>query len=106
MRRRRRDHAGIGGDLVAKQIYAQASRAVSRAPADKPLEAMRGDLELPEHHGIYQAVGDTVGPGGIARALRNIPVLVGIAREMEQRCPSAWLINVTNPMTTLCRVRP
>jgi alpha-galactosidase len=67
------------------------------------LDAMRGDLEIPERYGIYQAVGDTVGPGGIARALRNIPVLVSIAREMERRCPGAWLINVTNPMTTLCR---
>jgi alpha-galactosidase/6-phospho-beta-glucosidase family protein len=67
------------------------------------LDAMRGDLELPEGYGIYQAVGDTVGPGGIARALRNIPVLVTIAREMERRCPNAWLLNVTNPMTTLCR---
>lgn len=67
------------------------------------LEAMRGDLEIPERYGIYQSVGDTVGPGGIARALRNIPVVVDIAREMERRCPAAWLINVTNPMTTLCR---
>lgn len=67
------------------------------------LDAMRGDLELPERYGIYQAVGDTVGPGGIARALRNIPVLVAIAREMDRRCPNAWLLNVTNPMTTLCR---
>lgn len=67
------------------------------------LEAMRGDLEIPARYGIVQTVGDTVGPGGIARALRNIPVVVGIAQEMERRCPNAWLINVTNPMTTLCR---
>lgn len=67
------------------------------------LDAMRGDLEIPERYGIYQSVGDTVGPGGIARALRNIPVLLAMAREMERRCPDAWLINVTNPMTTLCR---
>ncbi|MBV8950516.1 MAG: hypothetical protein JOZ99_06560, partial [Actinobacteria bacterium] len=50
-----------------------------------------------------QSVGDSVGPGGISRALRNIPVLVGIARDMEELCPDAWLLNITNPMTTLCR---
>lgn len=67
------------------------------------LQAMRGDLEIPQRYGIHQAVGDTVGPGGIARALRNIPVVLAIAQEMERRCPQARLINVTNPMTTLCR---
>jgi alpha-galactosidase len=65
--------------------------------------SMRHDLEIPERHGIKQSVGDSVGPGGIMRALRNIPVLVGIAREMETLCPDAWMLNITNPMTTLCR---
>src|SRR6478672_3956909 len=65
--------------------------------------SMRHDLEIPERHGIKQSVGDSVGPGGIMRALRNIPVLVGIARDMEQLCPDAWMLNITNPMTTLCR---
>ena len=64
---------------------------------------MRHDLEIPERHGIKQSVGDTVGPGGIMRALRNIPVFVGIARDMEELCPDAWMLNITNPMTTLCR---
>ena len=66
-------------------------------------ESMRHDLEIPARHGIHQPVGDTVGPGGVSRALRNIPVLVGIARDMEELCPDAWLLNLTNPMTTLCR---
>ncbi|HUI49772.1 MAG TPA: hypothetical protein VL119_13830 [Acidimicrobiia bacterium] len=65
--------------------------------------SMRHDLEIPERHGIKQSVGDSVGPGGIMRALRNIPVLVGIARDMEEICPHAWMLNITNPMTTLCR---
>jgi alpha-galactosidase/6-phospho-beta-glucosidase family protein len=66
-------------------------------------KSMRQDLEIPERFGIRQSVGDTVGPGGVMRALRNIPVLVGIARDMEERCPDAWLLNITNPMTALCR---
>lgn len=65
--------------------------------------SMRHDLEVPARHGIRQSVGDTVGPGGVSRALRNIPVLVGIARDMEQLCPDAWMLNITNPMTALCR---
>jgi alpha-galactosidase len=66
-------------------------------------ESMRPDVEIPEKYGIRQSVGDTVGPGGIVRALRNIPVLVGIARDMEDCCPDAWMLNITNPMTALCR---
>ena len=67
------------------------------------LEAMRYDLKIPERYGVYQSVGDTVGPGGLARALRHIPFAVQVAREMETLCPDAWLLNVTNPMTTICR---
>jgi len=65
--------------------------------------SMAVDLDVPAQHGITQTVGDSVGPGGINRALRNIPVLVGIGREMEELCPDAWLFNITNPMTTLTR---
>ncbi len=65
--------------------------------------SMAVDLDVPERYGIRQSVGDTVGPGGITRALRNIPVLVGIASDMEQVCPDAWLLNITNPMTVLTR---
>jgi alpha-galactosidase len=67
-------------------------------------QSMRHDVEIPARYGIHQSVGDTVGPGGINRALRNAPVLLGVAREMEQLCPDAWLLNLTNPMTALCRV--
>jgi len=65
--------------------------------------SMAVDLNVPAAHGVTQTVGDSVGPGGINRALRNIPVLVGIARDMEEVCPDAWLFNITNPMTTLTR---
>jgi alpha-galactosidase/6-phospho-beta-glucosidase family protein len=67
------------------------------------LPAMRNDLEIPERYGICQSVGDTVGPGGLARGLRHIPFAVQVAREMEQLCPDAWMLNLTNPMTTICR---
>jgi len=67
------------------------------------LAAMRHDLEIPLRYGIVQSVGDTVGPGGLSRALRNIPVVVGIAQEMERVCPDAWLLNLSNPLAALTR---
>jgi alpha-galactosidase len=65
--------------------------------------SMRHDLGIPARYGVMQSVGDTVGPGGIVRALRNIPVFLGIAADIEEVCPDAWLLNLTNPMTTICR---
>jgi len=66
-------------------------------------DAMENDLKIPYKYGIWQPVGDTVGPGGISRALRNIPVVVKLAKQMERYCPDAWILNITNPMTTLTR---
>ena len=66
-------------------------------------EAMAVDLGVPARHGILQSVGDSVGPGGINRSLRNVPVLVGIGRDMEECCPDAWMLNLTNPMSCLTR---
>lgn len=65
--------------------------------------SMAVDLDVPAGYGIQQSVGDTVGPGGISRALRNVPVLVDVARDMEELCPGAWMLNLTNPLTCLTR---
>jgi len=67
------------------------------------LKTMRVDLEVPEKYGIFQPVGDTVGPGGLSRALRNVPVFLQMGRAMEERCPSAWMLNVSNPLSALTR---
>lgn len=56
------------------------------------------DFEIPKRYGLEQTIGDTLGIGGIFRALRTMPVVVEIAREMERVCPDAWLLNYTNPM--------
>ncbi len=64
--------------------------------------SMEKDLEIPLKYGVTQTVGDSVGPGGMARALRSIPVMVGIARRMEKLCPDAWYVNITNPMSAIC----
>ena len=60
---------------------------------------MESDVHLPESYGIYQSVGDTVGPGGIVRALRTVPMMEEIALAVKEYCPEAWVINYTNPMT-------
>jgi len=96
---------------VSLQVRATLDRADALRGADYVilcvaiggLEAVRNDLEIPERYGIHQSVGDTVGPGGLARGLRHIPFAVQVAREMEQLCPAAWMLNLTNPMTTICR---
>ncbi len=65
------------------------------------LAAWELDVDIPYQYGIVQPVGDTSGPGGLGRALRHIPVLVGIAKDMEDLCPRATFYNFTNPLTVL-----
>ena len=59
------------------------------------------DFEIPKKYGLRQTIGDTLGIGGIMRALRTIPVLEDFARDMEAVCPNAWFLNYTNPMSML-----
>lgn len=60
---------------------------------------MRSDVHAPEKYGVFQSVGDTVGPGGVLRAMRTVPIYEGFARSIREHCPEAWVINLTNPMT-------
>ncbi len=59
------------------------------------------DFEIPKKYGLRQTIGDTLGIGGIMRALRTIPVLEDFARDMEEVCPDAYFLNYTNPMSIL-----
>ena len=59
------------------------------------------DFEVPKKYGLRQTIADTLGIGGIFRALRTIPVLEDFARDMEEVCPNAWFLNYTNPMAML-----
>jgi alpha-galactosidase len=61
-------------------------------------QATLRDFEIPAAYGVNQTIGDTIGIGGIFRGLRTFPVLADIARDMQQVCPDAWLLNYTNPM--------
>ncbi|MBQ6858371.1 MAG: alpha-glucosidase/alpha-galactosidase [Clostridia bacterium] len=59
------------------------------------------DFEIPKKYGLRQTIADTLGIGGIFRALRTIPVMMDFARDMEEVCPDAWFLNYTNPMAML-----
>lgn len=59
------------------------------------------DFEIPKKYGLRQTIADTVGIGGIFRSLRTIPVMLDFAKDIEEVCPDAWLLNYTNPMATL-----
>jgi len=68
-----------------------------------PREALwRSDFEIPLKYGVRQPYAENGGPGGFAHAARNIGPVMEIARDMEQLCPTAWLINFTNPLMRIC----
>jgi alpha-galactosidase len=68
-----------------------------------PREATwRRDWEIPLQFGVHQPYGENGGPGGLSHTLRQVPEMLAIARDMEQLCPEAWLINFTNPLPRLC----
>ena len=59
------------------------------------------DFEIPKKYGLRQTIADTLGIGGIMRALRTIPVMEDFAHDIEEVCPDAWFLNYTNPMAML-----
>jgi alpha-galactosidase len=62
------------------------------------IEGFEADYAIPLKYGVDQCIGDTLGPGGVFRALRSIPVMLDLARDMERLCPNAYLLNYVNPM--------
>jgi len=60
---------------------------------------MESDVHEPEKYGIFQSVGDTVGPGGVLRAMRTVPLYEEFAKNIKKYCPKAWVLNLTNPMS-------
>ena len=67
------------------------------------VQVWRHDIEIPKKYGVDINVGDTRGPAGIFRALRTIPVMMEIVRDVERYAPNAVVLNYTNPMPMLCR---
>lgn len=98
------------GNYPAK-VWATKDRIEALKEADVVLvtilvgstDVWRHDIEIPKKYNVDFNVGDTRGTAGIFRALRTIPVMVSIAKDMEQYCPDALMLNYTNPMAMLCR---
>ena len=66
------------------------------------LECVRHDNDIPKRYGVDQCIGDTIGPGGLFKALRTIPVWIQVLQDVERLCPQAIVLNYTNPMNMLC----
>ena len=66
------------------------------------IAGFESDYKIPLKYGVDQCIGDTLGPGGIFRALRSIPVMMDLAKDMEELCPNAVLLNYVNPMAMIC----
>lgn len=66
------------------------------------LDAYKLDIEIPQRYGVEQCVGDTLGPGGVFRGLRTIPVLLALCQDMDDVAPDALLLNYVNPMAANC----
>ena len=66
-------------------------------------EAIESEIDIPKKYGVSQAVGDTLTPGGVMRCLRTLPELVAMAKDIEELCPTAHVLNYTNPMGMLSR---
>lgn len=79
------------------------ARFVTTTIAVGSADGWRADLDIPEHYGIHQTVGDSVGPGGVLRALRHIPELLAIAEDVAEIAPDAHLVNYSNPLTANVR---
>lgn len=98
------------GNYPAK-VHATMDRVEALKDADYVLctilagdvDVWRHDIEIPKKYGIDTNVGDTRSISGIFRALRTIPVMLSIVKDMEKYCPDAFLLNYTNPMAMLCR---
>ena len=99
-----------GGSATIKTYLGVENRKEALRGADFVINAIQvggydpctiTDFEVPKKYGLRQTIGDTLGIGGIMRALRTIPVLEDFAKDMAEVCPDAWFLNYTNPMAML-----
>jgi alpha-galactosidase len=95
---------------LGAQVWATTDRREALQDADYVVimiqiggvEAFQADYEIPLKYGVDQCIGDSLGPGGVFRGLRTIPVLVDIAQDMAELCPHAFMLNYANPMAACC----
>jgi alpha-galactosidase len=83
-------------DVLAGTDYAICCVEVSG------VDCVEWDNDIPLKYGVDQCIGDTIGPGGLFKSLRTVPVFLDILRDMRELCPQAWMLNYTNPMNMMC----
>jgi alpha-galactosidase len=94
-------NARIEATLDRRQAIRGADYVICMVQVGMHAATLR-DFAIPRKYGLQQTIGDTLGVGGIFRALRTIPVIRGILQDMEEVAPGAVLLNYTNPMAMLC----
>ena len=99
------DHLGVGAKVEAttdRRAAVSGADYVVTTFQQGGLDAYKLDIEIPQKYGVEQCVGDTLGPGGVFRSLRTIPVLTALCDEMDAVAPDALLLNYVNPMAANC----
>jgi alpha-galactosidase len=99
----------VGGDAAWKmefsvdrrQVLVGSDYVVNCIEVSGP-ECVHWDNDIPLKYGVDQCIGDTIGPGGLFKGLRTIPVWLEVLRDCERLCPRALVLNYTNPMAMLC----
>ncbi|MCG8500420.1 MAG: alpha-glucosidase/alpha-galactosidase [Firmicutes bacterium] len=94
-------HANITAYTDRKKALDRADYVVNAIQVGGYEPCTVTDFEIPKKYGLRQTIADTLGIGGIFRALRTVPVMLDFARDMEEVCPNAWFLNYTNPMAIL-----
>ena len=93
--------ADVYGAYTVRKAALTGADAVLITLSTGGLDAMANDIAIPEKYGIFATVGDTAGPGGWSRSIRNIPVFMDFADDFNAYCPNAFIANYTNPMSAL-----
>src|SRR5699024_10906669 len=88
----------IEGSTDRKEVLQNADFVVLSF-AENSVKYRGIDCDISEKYGIRMCSGDTIGPGGIFRAMRELPVIMACARDIENICPEAWVLNYINPST-------
>ena len=91
----------ISGSSDRRKILSNADYIINCIEVNG-INTVKLDNDIPAKYGINQCIGDTIGPGGLMKALRTVPVFLEVLKDIEEFCPNAMVLNYTNPMSIMC----
>lgn len=91
----------VGASTTRRELLAGSDYLINSIEV-AGMDCVRSDNDIPLEFGVSQNIGDTIGPGGLFKALRTVPEWLNILRDAEELCPSALVLNYTNPMNVMC----